>query len=62
MTKAIAIEVRYAIAAELNVANEHIEVTDTAGDYIWFNIGGAPFTARTTRNMTRLKKNSIRRN
>ena len=61
MTKAIAADVRYAIAAELSIANEHIEVTDTAGDCIWFKIGGAPFTARTVRNQTRLKKNSIRR-
>lgn len=50
-----------AYAAELNIANEKIEVTQTADDYLWFKIGGAPFTARTVRNQTRLKKNSIRR-
>lgn len=61
MTKAIAAEVRYAIAAELNVANEKVEVIQAIDDYLWFKIGGAPFTARTVRNQTRLKKNSIRR-
>lgn len=61
MTKAIAIEVRHAVATELGIPNEHIEVTDTADNIIWFNIGAASFTCKTVRNGSRLKTNSIRR-
>jgi len=54
--------VRYAIADELGIANELIDVQQVYGDTIWFSIpGGAGFTCRTVRNGTRLKKNSIRK-
>ena len=54
-------ELIYAIAQEMNVPNEFINIDKVIGDFAWFSTkAGGRYSCRTVRNGKYLKKNSIR--
>lgn len=54
-------ELIYAIANELNIPNEFINIDRVSSNVVWFSLkSGARYTCKTVRNGKYLKKHSIR--